>query len=38
MTKHNSGTSDYSFELDVSEAAVDFGSLSDSYTMVTNRC
>ena len=36
VTKYNSGTGDYSFELDVSEAAADFGSLSGSYTMVTN--
>lgn len=34
VTKHDSKTGDYSFELDVSEAAADFGSLSDTYSMV----
>ena len=34
VTKHSTETEDYSFELDVNEAATDFGSLSDSYTMV----
>ena len=35
MTKHSSESGDYSFELDVSDAAVDFGGLSNSYTMVS---
>ena len=35
VTKHSGESGDYSFELDVSEAAVDFGSLSDSYAMVS---
>ena len=34
VTKHNTETGDYSFELDINEAASDFGSLSDSYAMV----
>ena len=34
VTKHSTETGDYSFELDVNEAATDFGSLSDSYAMV----
>ena len=35
MTKHSTDTGDYSFELDVNEAATDFGSLSNSYAMVS---
>ena len=35
VTKYSSETGDYSFELDVNEAAADFGSLSGSYAMVT---
>lgn len=34
VTKHSTETGDYSFELDVNEAATDFGSLSNSYAMV----
>ena len=35
VTKYSTDTADYSFELDVNEAASDFGSLSDSYSMVS---
>ena len=35
MTKYDSESGDYSFELDVKEAAADFGSFSDSYVMVS---
>jgi hypothetical protein len=35
VTKHSTDTGDYSFELDVNEAATDFGSLSNSYAMVS---
>ena len=35
MTKHSTDTGDYLFELDVNEAATDFGSLSNSYAMVS---
>ena len=37
MTKHNAEAGDYSFELDINEAAADFGSLSNSYAMVSPR-
>lgn len=35
VTKYSTDTGDYSFELDVNEAAADFGSLSNSYAMVS---